>query len=384
MLANLLPLFLLAGANAVTAAPLASDSCNTPAGEVGAAFALTNAPDDNQVIAFSRESSGKLTKAGTYSTGGRGIGVDFDTQGGLQLSKDNKFLYAVSPADDKISVFAVHGSCLERVQVIYAGDQPLAVTLHEDSGLAYVLDGSVATNGIFGFHMNKSSGLLTPISNVTVPLSTPIGVPSTVLFSPDGKSIVVPSKVGSVLDVFSIGKDGDASGPVTTIASSGDRPFGAVYRDDGVLFVVESGLPVLGNAAISTYQLDNSTSTTLSAITKSEQNQQTDGCWVVLAGKDDQFAYTANFVSGTISSYNVAANGTVSIIDEKAAFPGIDSNPVDLATSSDKTYLYNLLRGNGAVAGWKIEGDGTLASLGIFGEGQGIPMSNGASGLAAY
>ncbi|KAJ0422299.1 hypothetical protein BJY00DRAFT_311362 [Aspergillus carlsbadensis] len=238
---------------------------------LGAAFALTNAPEDNQVIAFSRGATGELTQTGAYSTGGRGIGVDFDTQGGLQLSPDHRFLYAVSPADDKISVFAVNESYLERVQVIYAGDQPLAVTLNADGNLAYVLDGSVASTGSFGFHVNNKTGLLTPINNATIPISIPIGVPGTVLFSPDGKSVAVTSKVGSLIDVFSIDDTGLATGPVSTIVSSGLRPFGAVYRDDGILFVVESGLPVLTNTAVSTYRLDNATSTSLSALTPSRQ-----------------------------------------------------------------------------------------------------------------
>ncbi|KAH8801734.1 hypothetical protein F5884DRAFT_807696 [Xylogone sp. PMI_703] len=353
-----------------------------PKGEVGAAFALTNAPTGNEVVAFSRDGSGKLTQVGTYQTGGIGIGVDFDTQGGLQLSADNKFLYAVSPADDKVSVFAVNGSSLKRVQVIYAGDQPLSISLHAESGLAYVLDGSVATTGIFGFKVDKNTGLLTPITNATIPVSTPIGVPGTVLFSPDGKSILVTNKVGSVIDIYSVDENGAAQGPVSTIASSGLRPFGATFREDGTLFVVESGLPVFTNAAISTYKLGQAAS--LSPITKSEKNQQTDGCWVVLGGQNNEFAFTANFVSGTVASYSVAANGTVSLLNGRAAFPGIDSNPVDLAVTPDGTFLYNLLRGTGAVTGWKINNNGILTELGVFGEGQGLPVNNGASGLAVY
>lgn len=352
-------------------------------GEVGAAFALTNAPTGNNVVAFSRDGSGRLSQVGVYETGGIGQGVDFDTQGGLQLSADNKFLYAVSPADDKVSVFAVNGSSLKLIQQIYAGDQPLAITLHADSQLAYVLDGSVATTGIFGFHVDENTGMLSPINNATIPTSTPIGVPGTVLFSPDGKSIVVTNKVGSVLDVYSVGESGLAEGPVTILASSGLRPFGAIFRPDGTLFIVESGLPVFTNAAISTYKLDN-TGTSLHPITKSEKNQQTDGCWVVLGGSNQELAFTANFVSGTISSYSVGANGTVSIIDGTAASPGIDSNPVDLAVTADGALLYNLLRGPGSIIGWKINSQGGLDTIGTFGQGQALPANNGISGLAVY
>lgn len=58
----------------VTAGP--AQHCRAPAGEAGAAFALTNAPFNNEVVAFSRASSGKLTQVGVYATGGAG-GIDF-------------------------------------------------------------------------------------------------------------------------------------------------------------------------------------------------------------------------------------------------------------------------------------------------------------------
>ncbi|CAM1500400.1 Fc.00g095620.m01.CDS01 [Cosmosporella sp. VM-42] len=345
---------------------------------------MTNVAIDNEVIAFSRNANGLLTQVGRYSTGGRGQGVDFDTEGGLQLNLDNTFLYAVNPVDDIVTVFSVQGSSLNQVQTIYAGDQPLSITL-STNGYAYVRDGSVASTGIFGFKVDKKDGTLSPLTNETIPLSTPIGVPGVIAFAPDGRSLIVTNKVGSSIDVFSIGEDGIASpAPITTIVSSGLRPFGAVFNNDTTLYVVESGLPPLHNSALSTYRLNAGATPCLTAITKAERNDQTDSCWVVLT-PDQQHAYTANFVSSSISSYSISTNGTASLIDGDAALPGDGSEPVDLAISSDGRYLYNLLRGTGAVAGWKIQEDGSLQDIGgVFGEGQGLPANDGASGLAAF
>ena len=355
-------------------------TCKSVEGEVGAAFAMTNAPFNNQVVAFSRASSGKLTQVGMYPTGGAGQGVDFDSDGGLQLSPDHKYLYAVSPASDTITVFSVQGSCLERIQEIYGGDQPVSITFSFEKNLLYVLDQSVATPGIRGFHIH-SGGTLAPIGNQTISISTPIGVPGTVLFTADASGLIVTNKVGSTIDYYSVDANGEAQGPITTTHSSGDRPFGAWLADDGTIFVVESGLPVLTNAAISTYK--PTTDGALHPITKSEKNQQTDGCWVVVT-MDNKYAYTANFVSGTVSSYSVGTDGSVSLINGSAAFQGNGSQPVDLALSSDGKYLYNLLRGFGSISGHTIESDGSLRNVGTFGQGQGLPPNNGASGLAAY
>ncbi len=353
--------------------------CNSLPGEAGAIFALTNRAANNEVIAFSRDKSGKLTESGRFSTGGRGIGVDFDTQGGLRLSNDHRFLYAVSPGDDKVSVFSVRGSCLDLIQTVYGGDQPLSITLSSD--FAYVLDGSVAANGISGFKV-AANGTLVPLPDSFKELSSPIAVPGVVQFSPDGKAIVVTNKVGSSIDVFRIEDNGQAIGPITTTASNGPRPFGATFRNDSILFVVESGLPSFENAGVSSYQF-NSASGALNVITKSEKNRQTDGCWIALT-KDQRFAYTANFISGTIASYSIAPNGTASLINGTAAFPGLNSTPVDLALSDDGLFIYDLLRGTGGVGGWQIMQDGSLDSIGVFGVGGGLPINNGASGLVGY
>jgi hypothetical protein len=82
----------------------------------GAVFARTNRAGNNEVIALRRAADGTLTETGHYSTGGHGIGVDFDAQGGLRLSADHSYLYACNPGSDNLSVFEVERSELELVQ----------------------------------------------------------------------------------------------------------------------------------------------------------------------------------------------------------------------------------------------------------------------------
>jgi len=343
----------------------------------GAVFAMTNRAKDNEVIAFHRAADGTLNQTGRYSTGGSGIGVDFDTQGGLTLHSNHRFLYACNPGSDNVTVFAVDGSKLTRIQRVYAGDQPLSITL--SGNLAYVLDGSVAGNGITGFTVGDD-GKLTPIPDSFRSLSSAIAVPGEVQFSPNGRSIVVTGKVGSILDVFKVRADGRLSEAVQN-RSAGRRPFAEAFRKDGRLLVVESGLPFEHNASVSSYDLD--TNVGLSVITASAKNGQTDGCWIVIT--DDQtYAFTANFSSGTISSYLLHDNGRVELLNGAAAFTGLPSQPTDLALSTGSKYLYNLLRGTGGVSAFRVNADGSLDRLGVFGVGHGLPRANGASGLAAY
>lgn len=345
----------------------------------GAVFAMTNRAGNNEVVAYSRSSTGTLAQTGRFSTRGNGQGVDFDTQGGLTLSADNRYLYACNPGSDNVTVFSVSGSGLTFLQRVPAGDQPTSITI--SGNLAYVLDSSVAGNGITGFTV-ATNGLLTPIPNSFTALSSPIAVPGEARFSPDGRFIVVTHKVGSMLDVFPV-RAGGLVGAPAPYRSAGPRPFAMYFRNDGRLFVVEAGLPTPANSGVSSYNMDPATGA-LSVISPAVKNAQTDGCWIVITN-DQQTAYTANFVSGTISSYSLGANGSATLVNGAAGSSGPTSNVTDLDFSADGLYLYNLLRGTGAVAGYRVNADKTLTALGIFGAGTGaLVPSEGPSGIAAF
>lgn len=351
---------------------------------VGAVFAMTNATAGNEIVVYSRASDGTLERLNRrVSTRGLGIGVDTDTQGPLRLSDDHRFLYAVNPGSDDITVFRVNGTRLAFRQIIAAGDQPLSLTISGD--LLYVLNGSVAGNGIRAFRI-AANGTLTRLPGSFRALSSPIAVPGEVRFSPDGRFVLVTHKTTNVLltpqnaiDVFAIGPNGYASALPVRNPSFGLRPFSLAFRDDGRLVVVESFNAAPNVSAASSYQLNADGS--LAVTSGSVANGQTDVCWVVISN-DGRFAFTANFGSGTISSYGFEPSGTLALLNGSAAFLGEMSQPVDLSLTKDGDYLYQLLRGAGAVAAFHVEGDGSLTSLGLVVGG--LPVSDGASGLAAY
>lgn len=192
---------------------------------------MTNRAANNEVVSFARAADGTLTPVNRYPTRGNGIGVDFDTQGGLRLSKDHRFLYACNPGSDDVTVFAVNGAQLTFLQRVYAGDQPLSIALFGD--IAYVMDGSVAGNGVTGFTV-ANNGRLRPLPNSFRALSSPIAVPGDVEFSPDGRSLIVTGKVGNFIDVFRVRDNGLLSGPQRNPgASQGERTFAATSATTG-------------------------------------------------------------------------------------------------------------------------------------------------------
>ena len=361
-----------------------ADSAQSRLGpDEGAAFAMTNRSTGNEIITYRRAANGSLTRIGSTATRGNGIGTDLDTQGALRLSSDNRFLYAANAGSDDVTVFSVNGTQLTFLQKVYAGDLPNSLTIN--GNLLYVLDGSVAGNGIRGFR-KAPDGTLTPLPFSFRLLSSPIAVPGQVEFSPNGRFLLVTQKTTNVLltppdaiDVFRVLPGGLTLPMPQRMASNGLRPFSLAFRNDSQLFVVESFNAAPEASAASSYRLtDNGT---LEVISGSIPNQQTDTCWVVIT-KDGRYAFTANFGSGTISSYRFAPNGQVVLVEGNAAFLGMDSQPVDLALSADSRYLYLLLRGTGGVASFRIQDDGGLTPLGVVTGG--LPVADGASGLAVF
>src|SRR5437667_8643792 len=105
----------------------------------GAVYTLTNASSGNAVLVFARDAEGGLSPAGWFATGGLGTGVGLGNQGALALSPDNRWLFAVNPGSDDVSVFAVTDSGLQLTDRLPSGGRhPISVTVHKR--LLYVLN----------------------------------------------------------------------------------------------------------------------------------------------------------------------------------------------------------------------------------------------------
>ncbi|HLL07274.1 MAG TPA: beta-propeller fold lactonase family protein [Nocardioidaceae bacterium] len=367
---------------AVQTGPRATTISSATVRRSGAVFAMTNVTGNNRIIQYKRAADGDLTRIGSIRTRGMGIGTDLDTQGSVRLSPNHRFLYATNAGSDSISVFSVRGAQLRFMQQVYAGDLPISLTVH--GNLLYVLVGSVAGNGILGFRI-ASDGTLERLRRSFRLLSSPIAVPGQVQFSPDGRLLLVTQKTTNVklspknaIDVFRVRSGGRPSLPRRE-PSAGLRPFSLEFRTKRQVVVAEAFNAAPRASAASLYRV--STNGNMEVRSSSVRNHQTDACWIVVTD-DNKYAFTANFGSGTISSYRFTPTGRLRLKDGKAAFLGLLSQPVDLALSTRSRYLYLLLRGEGAVAAFAVGEHGNLRRMGVTRGG--LPVNDGASGLAAY
>src|SRR5438034_4120950 len=334
----------------------------------GAVYTLTNQVGGNAVAVFARGADGRLTAAGTVSTGGTGTGASLGSQSAVTLSDDGRWLFTVNAGSNDVSVFGVSPAGLSLAsRTASGGTLPISLTVH--GNVLYVLN--VGGDGnISGFTVGTTGGL-TPIPGSIQPFSgTNVG-PAQVSFSPDGRRLVVTEKNSNLLDVYAVDANG-AAGARTSFTSAGGTPFGFAFGLRDLLLVSEAAAP--GSA--SSYILGRGGD--LQVVSGAVLTHQGAPCWAVVAN-DGRFGFTANG-SGSVSGFSIAPDRSISLIDANGASAVISGGVNDVALSGNSHFLYVLgTNATPAIHGFRIERDGHLTPLEPVG---GLPA--GTRGLAAF
>ncbi len=332
----------------------------------GAVYTLTNQVGGNAVAVFARGADGRLTAAGTVSTGGTGTGASLGSQSAVTLSDDGRWLFAVNAGSNDVSVLSVSpGGLALASRTASGGTLPISLTAH--GNVLYVLNAG-GTGNISGFAVG-TSGALTAIAGATLPLSGSNVGPAQVSFSPDGRRLVVTEKNTNQLDVYAVDANGVASGPTTT-PSAGGTPFGFSFGHRDELFVSEAA----GSA--SSYELDATGGVSL--VSGAVLTHQGAPCWAVVTN-DGRIGFTGNG-AGSVSAFAIAPDGAIGLVDANGGTALIGAGINDIALSHNSRYLYVLQTGGAqAIHAFRVQADGHLTPLGAI---AGLP--NGTRGLAAF
>ena len=326
-------------------------------------FVQTNDAEANQVVAYRRDADGNLADAGVFATGGRGSGMPhLASQSSIVADATGTRLFVANAGSDDVSVLAIGGDGLTLVDRAHVGTAPTSIAIHGD--LAYVL----CTGGsaqITGLRVGVDGSLAT-IPGSARGLSTPGADPAQISFSPDGSTLVVTERATDAISAFAVAADGSAAGP-TVIASSGKTPYGFEFTQGGALVVSEAAGGMLGAASASSYRLEAPSQ--LAAVSGPIGNTRSEVCWTVVS-PDDRFAYVTNFGDGTISSYTIAEDGAIALLDPVAARTVDGQKGIrDEALTGDGRFLYALHADVQKVFGWTVGEDGALDPVGSFGSG---------------
>jgi len=339
----------------------------------GAVYAMTNDAAGNEVLAYERDDDGSLSLQGTYSTDGEGTSrIRLSSQGPVVLTEDGQQLLVANVGSSEISVFDIRRNSLKLRSIVPSGGStPNSITVRGD--LVYVLNnGLTGLGNITGFRLTDKSALI-PIAGSTRPLSAAGSDPAQVSFTPDGDSLVVTEKATNRILTWGVGEDGlPFAGEVH--ASDGVTPFGFDFTRDGTFVVTNAEEGIVGAATASSYTLEGGFRT----ISGSVPDFRSEVCWTVIS-KDQRYAYITNFGDGTISSYTIARDGSITLLESIAATTTFGQLSIrDAGRSKDGRFLYAIDITSRMVHGWEIEDDGSLTSIGAF---PGLPGT--VAGLAA-
>ena len=337
-------------------------------------FVQTDELAGNRIAVYRRGHDGRLTRTGTYPTGGLGgaalPGTESDllaSQGSLAYDRHHRLLIAVNAGSNTVSAFRVHHGALELVSVVPSGGQfPASVGVHGD--LAYVLD-SGGTGIVQGFRISRDG--LAPIAasarSLGLANTTPpnfLMAPGQVGFTPDGRELIVTTKLStSSYEVFQVGQDGRLSAASVVTPAATPVPFAFTFGAADRLVAGEAGA-----SSITTYRLD-------AGGTLSDPRSESDGqgalCWIQRVG---DLYFVSNTASSTLSSFRIDAFGQPVLLQSVAATT--NPGPIDLTSSG--RYLYAETGTTGTVDEFSIGEDGTLAPVGSV-----VDLPPGIEGIAA-
>lgn len=337
-------------------------SASTASPVTGYTYVDGNTANANTVDGYARHADGSLSPlAGSpFAAGGAGLGTGLASQGAIQATRDGKYLLAVDAGSNQISVLRVTADgvpVLVGQPVSSGGIKPVSVAVSR-SGLVYVANSGAGGSNYTGFRLSFNR-TLTPIpgSTYAVPDSSGLG---DVFFNAFGNHLIGTRTGTSQIDSFVVLPSGRllaAQGSPYT--GQGLGQLGAEFSpaNPSQLFVSNAHNGAL-LGTVSAYH--DSLFGQLTSIGASPYaDEQTAPCWVEIS-HDGKYLFTVNTGSGTISSYSINPDGSLTLIGSTPiSGSGAD---IDARLSPDGNYL--LVNGSGMhfVSVFAVNG-GTLTEL---------------------
>lgn len=360
---------------AAAALPLLATGSAFASGTSRAVFVQNDSLTGNQVVVYDRSSSGTLSQAGVYPTGGLGGQLEgsvvdhLASQGSLAYDRSDGLLLAVNAGSGTVSVFGVFGDRLALLQTISSGGA-FPVSIAVEDGLVYVLNategGSVSGFRVVGGRLVALPGSSRPLG--LDPSAKPqfVNTPGQVAFAPGGSQLIVTTKAnGNAVQVFAVGPEGLLSSTPTVDSLPGAVPFAVDFDPFGHLLVAEAGT----NALASFELRSDGGLAQLDAV----GTGQAATCWLVRVGSH---YYTSNAGSGSLSGFQEDARGQLLTLLGQTP---TDAGTVDAASPSGSHLLYVQAGGTGSVDEYSVGADGALTALGSVV----VPGAVGGEGIAA-
>jgi 6-phosphogluconolactonase (cycloisomerase 2 family) len=175
-----------------------------------------------------------------------------------------------------------------------------------------------------------------------------------VLLSPDARKLVGTRVATSLIDSFTVGRDGLLSAdPGSPFAAERLGPFGSQFRPTNASQLYVSNAHDGSNAgSVSAFAVG--ADGVLTSIGASPfPNIQTASCWVEIC-QDGQFLFAVNTPSRSISSYSIATGGSLTLLQNTPIKAAV--TPEDARLSPDGRTLWVVDPTGDSLSGFSVNG----------------------------
>jgi 6-phosphogluconolactonase (cycloisomerase 2 family) len=357
------------GSDNTTAPVTVPPPVTTPAPVVSNQLYTETNETANALVHLVRNADGSITIKNRILTGGAGLNGtavgttapapdSLGSQHSVIVSADKTTLFAVNAGDASISVFSIDqtsGDLTLKKTSKTLGSTPTSLAFN--AGILYVMFQSGADQ--VGAYTLQSDGSLSQIGLYPLPAGA-MG-PTQIVISPDNNYLVASAGPGSNnVAAYPMNKDGSLGAPVSnTTASAGiTNPFAGAFVS--ATLYLESDVT---GAGLGSYSFSNAGALKqISSVTIGQPAP----CWLVIS-PDGKFAYVGNG-AGTISSLSIGSDGKLALVNAKAAseaqaIAGVNAVSSDSFISPDGKFLYSAYIGDDKVVSYSIAADGSLTKL---------------------
>ncbi|MEJ2591501.1 MAG: beta-propeller fold lactonase family protein [Candidatus Thiodiazotropha sp.] len=274
-----------------------------------------------------------------------------------------RFAYVANHDDNTLSVFIADNTTgqLRHHGYTMTGDGPTSLTLDPSGQFAYTTND--VGSDISLFTIDSLSGELTAADcNLNTgnldTCSTANGVPSSLVFEPNGLHAYVANNDTSTITTFD--KD-PATGALTLnpvqpqVTADGLNPLKLMVHG-GFLYATYAG----GTGGVGVYEI-SATDGTIQAVAGSPSPSGGTAAVDIAFTPDGQYAYVANS-TGEIGAFTIDASGVLVTNGSVQSVAG--TTPQALAIDSSGQWLYMLSRTSpGSISAFQIQSDGTLTQI---------------------
>lgn len=335
----------------------------------------------NSVTGFSVASNGTLTNIGTFATGGTGGGGGFFASNRARVRMVGNRLYVANDGSNNVSGFDINPSTGALTLV---PGSPFS-TGGLSGGIGISLD--CTPNGQFLIAANTGSNNITVFSVAANGALTPVagspfaagGQPDGVKVTPDGKFLSVALFFNDAIGMFSIA----ANGVVTPVPGSPFNSPGAgsvagveINCAGNLLFAAQANF---GGTDVDVFNI--AANGTLTLVQSSNNPGVGDNSNVAVLSPNQQFLFVSNQFSNSVTVFSVAANGMLTLVPG-SPFGGTGGEPSGVVTNAAGTFLFTANFDNSTVTSFSIGGNGALTLVGNFATGQ--ANFSGLLSLAAF